>query len=143
MLVIASEDVGLAYPNAISIVKSCIDTAKEVGLPEARFALAQATVLLATSPKSNSLHIAIDSALSDIENNYISDIPNHLKDSHYSGAEMLGRGTTYLYPHNYPGNYITQQYLPDSIIDAVYYTPQQNKTEEGIRKHLAYLKKLK
>lgn len=143
LLVIASEDVGLAYPNAISIVKSCIDTAKEVGLPEARFALAQATVLLATSPKSNSLYIAIDSALSDIENNYISDIPNHLKDSHYSGAEMLGRGTTYLYPHNYPGNYITQQYLPNSIIDAVYYTPQQNKTEEGIRNHLAYLKKLK
>ena len=141
LLVIASEDVGLAYPNAVSIVKSCTDTAMQVGLPEARFALAQATVLLATSPKSNSLHIAIDEALYDLETNINTDIPMHLKDSHYSGAKNIGRGVDYKYPHNYPNNYIKQQYLPDNLKDRQYYNPQNNKFEQNIDKYLKFLEK--
>lgn len=141
LLVIASEDVGLAYPNAVSIVKSCTDIAMQVGLPEARFALAQATVLLATSPKSNSLHIAIDEALYDLETNINTDIPMHLKDSHYSGAKNIGRGVDYKYPHNYPNNYIKQQYLPDNLKDRQYYNPQNNKFEQNIDKYLKFLEK--
>lgn len=141
LLVIASEDVGLAYPSAISIVKSCTDIAMQVGLPEARFCLAQATVLLATSPKSNSLHIAIDEALSDLETNINMDIPLHLKDSHYSGAKNIGRGVDYKYPHNYPNNYVKQQYLPDNLKDKQYYNPQNNKFEQNIDKYLKFLEK--
>lgn len=141
LLVIASEDVGIAYPNAISIVKSCVDTAMQVGLPEARFALAQATVLLATSPKSNSLHIAIDEALSDLETNINSDIPIHLKDSHYNGAKKIGRGVDYKYPHNYTNNYVKQQYLPDNLKNKKYYIPQNNKFEQNIDNFLKFLEK--
>lgn len=142
LLVIASEDVGLAYPNAISIVKSCIDAAKEVGLEECKFHLAQATLLLATSPKSNSLYLALKNAEHDLENKCIADVPRHLKDSHYEGASRLGIGVNYLYPHNYPHHYVKQQYLPDNIKDACYYIPQENKTEISIKKHLDFLKKL-
>lgn len=132
LLVTASEDIGLAYPNAISIVKNCVDTALFVGLPEARIPLAQAVILLATAPKSNSTIIAIDSALSDIDNMSIGDIPNHLKDAHYLGAEKLGRGVEYKYPHNYENNYIKQQYLPNELKDRTYYKTQNNKYENQI-----------
>ena len=141
LLIISSEDVGMAYPNAITIVKSCVDTAMQVGLPEARFALTQATVLLVSSPKSNSLTISIDNALADLENNFNMDIPLHLKDSHYSGAKNLGRGVEYKYPHNYPNNYVKQQYLPDNLKDVVYYIPQNNKFEQNINKYMEILKK--
>lgn len=141
LLVTSSEDVGLSYPNAITIVKSCVDTAMQVGLPEARFALAQATVLLATSPKSNSLHLAIDNALNDLEYNYNMDIPSHLKDSHYKDAKKIGRGIDYKYPHSYPNNYVEQQYLPDNLKDKVYYIPQNNKFERNIENFIKTLKK--
>lgn len=141
LLVISSEDVGLSYPNAITIVKSCVDTAMQVGLPEARFALAQATVLLATSPKSNSLYIAIDNALNDLEYNYNMDMPSHLKDSHYKDAKKIGRGIDYKYPHSYPNNYVEQQYLPDNLKDKVYYIPQNNKFERNIENFIKTLKK--
>lgn len=141
LLVISSEDVGLSYPNAITIVKSCVDTAMQVGLPEARFALAQATVLLATSPKSNSLHLAIDNALNDLEYNYNMDIPSHLKDSHYKDAKKIGRGIDYKYPHSYPNNYIEQQYLPDNLKDKIYYVPQNNKFERNVENFMKTLKK--
>lgn len=137
--IIASEDVGLSYPNAITIVKSCTDIAMQVGLPEARFALAQATLILATAPKSSSLHIAIDNALSDLEHGFIADIPAHLKDSHYSGAKKIGRGVEYKYPHNYPNHYVKQQYLPDNLINKTYYIPQENKFEKNIETYLNYL----
>ena len=130
MLCIASEDIALAYPNAISIVKSCVDSALFLGLPEAKLPLAQATILLATSPKSNSSVIAIDSALSDIDTMSIGDIPAYLKDAHYSGASKLGRGIQYKYPHNYENNYVQQQYLPDELKDKVYYQEQKNKFEQ-------------
>ena len=113
--VIASEDIGLAYPQAAFIVKSLVDSARELGFPEARIPLAEATILLATSPKSNSSYVAIDRALDDLENITIDDIPMHLKDAHYGGASKLGRGIEYKYPHKYENHYVKQQYLPDNI----------------------------
>ena len=126
LLVIASEDIGLAHPSAISIVKNCVDSALFLGLPEARIPLAQAVILLATSPKSNSVILAIDEALSDIDNKSTGDIPKHLKDAHYSGAKKMGRGIEYKYPHNYENNYVEQQYLPNELRDRIYYNPQNN-----------------
>jgi len=140
LLVIASEDVGLAYPNAIAIVKSCVDAALQVGLPEARINLAQAVLVLATAPKSNSVIKAIDHALSDIKTKGAGDIPAHLKDSHYEGASKMGRGTGYKYPHDYPNNYVKQQYLPNHLKNAVYYEPGQNKMERSIENYLRQIK---
>lgn len=135
VLVMASEDIGLAYPQAITIVKSCVDSALQLGLPEARIPLAEAVLLLATAPKSNSAICAIDAALSDIKNIDTGDIPLHLKDSHYKGSETLGRGLTYKYPHDYPDHYVTQQYLPDNIKDKKYYKFGDNKTEAAAREY--------
>ena len=135
LLVMASEDIGMAYPQAISIVKSCIDSAFYLGLPEARLPLAQATILLATSPKSNSGIVAIDSAISDLKTVSTYDIPLHLKDSHYVGAEHLNRGIGYLYPHDFENSYVKQQYLPDTLKDIVYYHPKNNKMENMIQEH--------
>lgn len=129
LMVIACEDVGLAYPNAITIVKSCIDAAFQLGFPEARIPLAQATLVLATAPKSNTAYMAIDSALSDLETLNIGDIPDHLKDSHYGGAEKLGRGVGYKYPHNYEKSYVEQQYMPENLRGKVYYRVGNNKNE--------------
>lgn len=131
--VIASEDVGLAYPQAAVIIKSLVDSARELGFPEARIPLAEATVLLATSPKSNSAYLALDAALRDLEDITVGDIPIHLKDAHYSGASKLGRGLEYKYPHNYPNHYIKQQYLPDNIKDKAYYTYGDNKFEKATK----------
>ena len=140
LLVIASEDVGMAYPSAISIVKSCTDAALQVGLPEARINLAQAALVLATAPKSNSAICAIESALSDIERREIGDIPSYLKDAHYSGAKNLGRGIGYKYPHDYKNHYVKQQYLPDSLKDSVYYVPGKNKFEQSIEQYFKVIK---
>lgn len=131
LLVIAAEDIGLAYPNAISIVKSCVDAAMQLGLPEGRIPLAEATILLATSPKSNSVIKAIDKALIEIDTKDVGDIPLHLKDAHYSGAKNLGRGIEYKYPHNYKNNFIKQQYLPDNIKSSKYYEFGENKLEQA------------
>lgn len=111
----------------------------QLGFPEARIPLAQATILLATSPKSNSAYLAINSALEELDNEFIMDIPNHIKDAHYGGATNIGRGIEYKYPHNYKNNYIKQQYLPDSIKDSIYYIPSENKTEKNIKNYLDYL----
>ena len=143
LLVIASEDIGMAYPNAITIVKSCVDAAMQLGFPEARIVLAQATVVLATSPKSNSSYMAINSALADIDSMVQDDIPSHLKDSHYAGASKIGCGVGYLYPHNYPNNYVEQDYLPENMRDKKYYEPQNNKFENSIRAYMDALKNSK
>lgn len=143
LLVIASEDIGLAYPNAISVVKSCVDSAMQLGYPEARILLSQATILLANAPKSNSAYLAIDSALQDIKNISCGDIPSHIKDCHYSGAKNLGRGIEYKYPHNYKNNYIKQQYLPDEIKDKKYYNYGQNKVEQVSKTYWDKLKNKK
>lgn len=140
LLVIASEDIGLAYPQAAVIVKSCVDSALQLGLPEAGLPLAQATVLLATAPKSNSAAAAYWSAMDDIENGSSGEIPPHLQDTHYSGAQKLGRGG-YKYPHAYPNNYVEQQYLPDTLKDKTYYIHGTNKTEQAIKEYWNKIKK--
>lgn len=140
LLVISSEDIGLAYPNAISIVKSCCDSAFQLGLPEARIPLAQAVLVLATAPKSNSSICAIDAAIADIKTKNVGDIPSHLKDGHYEGAKKLGRAIEYKYPHSYPNNYIDQQYLPNNIKDIVYYSPGNNKAENSATEYWKSIK---
>ena len=130
LVVIAAEDIGLAYPQAISIVKACVDSAFQVGFPEAGLPLSEAVILLATAPKSNSAAMAYWTALGDIQKGYTGDVPQHLKDSHYSGASKLGHGDGYKYPHSFEGNYVKQQYLPDEIKDKTYYYYGNNKMEQ-------------
>ncbi len=138
LLVIACEDIGLAYPNAIVVVKACVDSAMQLGFPEARIPLAQATVLLATSPKSNSGYMSINKALHELDNDYVGDIPPYLKGS---GKYLINEGETYKYPHDYENQYVKQQYLPDNIKDSIYYIPQENKTEKSIKNYLDFLNK--
>ncbi len=140
LLVIASEDIGLAYPQAVSIVKACVDNAMQLGLPEARLPLAQAVLVLATAPKSNSVICAIDAAMADVAAGKAGDIPVYLKDSHYEGAKKLNKGQGYQYAHNFPGHYVKQQYLPDTLKDACYYEYGPNKNEQAAK---AYWDKIK
>lgn len=140
LLVIASEDIGMAYPQAVSIVKSCIDNAFYLGLPEARIPLAQAVILLTTAPKSNSTITAIDRALQDLDNHSVYTVPDFLKDSHYQGTENLNRGVGYLYPHDYPNHYIKQNYLPETLKNSIYYEPNNNKMENAIVQHFKKIK---
>ena len=141
ILVMAAEDIGLAYPQAITIVKSCVDAALQLGFPEARIPLAEAVILLATAPKSNSAICAIDAALSDIKTMDTGEIPAHLKDAHYEGSQSLGHGTDYKYPHSYPEHYVKQQYLPDNIKDRKYYEFGDNKTELSAKEYWRKIKK--
>lgn len=129
----ASEDIGMANPQAVQIVNACVENALRLGLPEARLPLAQATVFLALSPKSDSVINAIDSALYDLDHIDTGDIPKHLRDAHYSGAKTFGHGIQYKYPHSYPNDYVKQQYLPDAIKDKQYYKPKINKTEQSYK----------
>ena len=140
LLVIASEDVGLAYPMAVPIVKACVDSALQLGLPEARIPLGEAVILLATSPKSNSVYLAINSAMKDVEDGKTGDIPRHLQNKHYDGEGAEVKGQHYLYPHDYPNHYVEQQYLPDAIKDRIYYEFGDNKLEQQAK---AYRDKLK
>lgn len=131
LLVIASEDVGLAYPQAAVITKACVDSALQLGLPEARIPIAEAIVLLATSPKSNSAYEAINQAMADVEHYGALDFPRHLQNKHFDGAEAKTRGQHYRYPHDFPNHYVRQQYLPDAIRDHVYYTFGDNRQEQA------------
>lgn len=142
LMVIACEDVGLAYPQVIPIVKACIDAANMLGLPEARIPLGDAVILMATAPKSNSGINGIDAAMSDIRRGNYGPIPAHLMDSHYTGAKKLGRGLTYQFPHNYPNHYVQQQYLPDKLKDAQYYEYGENKTEQAAKAYWDRIKGL-
>lgn len=143
LMVIASEDIGMAYPSAISIVTSCVQASQMVGYPEARIILSQAVILLASCPKSNSAIMSIESAMSDLQKMRIDDVPPHLKDSHYSGAEKRGLGQGYKYPHAF-GGYVKQQYLPDSLYKkgVTYYHPTENGKEGAFKRFLESLKKL-
>lgn len=131
LLVIACEDIGLAYPQAIAIVKACVDSAVQLGLPEARIPLAQAAVLLATAPKSNSAYLALDLAMEDIRAGKGTGFPRQLQNKHYDGDDVANKGQFYKYPHDFPCHYVEQQYLPDDIRDAVYYQFGENKTEQA------------
>lgn len=141
LLVMASEDIGMAYPNAIVVVNSCVQAALIVGFPEAGINLAQAVIVMAASPKSNSAYIAIEKALSDVRTKKIDDVPLHLKDAHYKGAKKLGRGVDYKYPHSY-GGYVEQQYLPDNLYEAnvKYYLATENGQEKSFANYLKGLK---
>ena len=140
LLVTAAEDIGLAYPQAISIVKSCVDSALQLGFPEARIPLADAVILLATAPKSNSGVRAVDAALDRIKTGEYGDIPDTLKDSHYAGSKEIMHGIGYKYAHSFPNHWVKQQYLPDRIKNDVYYEYGDNKTEQAAK---AYWDKIK
>ncbi|MBO5227073.1 MAG: replication-associated recombination protein A [Ruminococcus sp.] len=131
LLVIASEDVGLAYPQAVVVTKACVDSALQLGLPEARIPMAEAIVLLATSPKSNSAYLAMDAAMADVEEYGALDFPRHLQNKHFDGVGAKIKGQHYLYPHDYPNHYVKQQYLPDELKDRVYYEFGDNKQEQA------------
>lgn len=131
LLCIASEDVGLAYPQAIVITKACVDSALQLGLPEARLPIAEAIILLATAPKSNSAYEAINSALDDLKNCDSLDFPRHLQNCHFDGKGAEIYGQNYLYPHDFPNHYVKQQYLPDALSGHVYYKFGSNKTEQA------------
>lgn len=141
LLVCASEDVGLANPQIIPIVKSAVDTAMMVGLPEARIPLAAAVILVANSPKSNSAEAAIDAAISDIERGIGGDIPRHLQNKHFDGEDAEIKGQNYKYPHAYPNHYVNQQYLPDEIKDKKYYQAGNNKNELAYKEYWDKIKK--
>lgn len=141
LLVISAEDIGLAYPNAIAVTKACVDSALQLGFPEARIPLAEAVIFLAGLPKSNSAVCAIDEALSDVRSGKAGDIPSHLRDGHYSGAQKLGRAQGYKYPHDYPNSYVKQQYLPETLKNKVYYKPGSNKMEQATNSYMENIKK--
>ncbi len=139
LLVIAAEDVGLAYPQAVSVVKACVDSALQLGLPEGGIPLAQAAVMLATSPKSNASYLAYHRALEDVKAGLGRDMPSYLKNNHCFGqGEQKGR---YRYPHDYPHHYVAQQYLPDDLKDRVYYQPGENKQERTAAEYWEKIKK--
>lgn len=140
LLVCACEDVGLAYPMIIPIVKAAVDSALMVGLPEARIPLADAVVLVATSPKSNSAHIAYDIAAEDLRQGNSGPIPRTLQNKHYDGEDNNNKGQFYKYPHDYPNRWVEQQYLPDVLKNKKYYIPGENKNEQAAKE---YWKKIK
>lgn len=124
LLIIAYEDIGLANPAGAARAVAAVQAAEKTGFPEARIPLANAVIELALSEKSDSAISAIDAALSDVRNNKASQVPDHLKDAHYQGAKELGRGVGYKFPHSYPNGWVKQQYLPDSLKEAIYYSPK-------------------
>ena len=140
LLCSASEDVGMAYPQAALIVKACVDNALQLGLPEARLPLAQAAVLLATSPKSNSVYQGIAAAMADVKAGQVGDIPRELQNVHADSAG-LEREQGYLYPHDFPGHWVRQQYLPDELKNRKYYQYGDNKTEQAARRYWDEIKK--
>ncbi|KYC86568.1 replication-associated recombination protein A [Bacillus amyloliquefaciens] len=144
LLVIAYEDIGLASPQAGPRVQSAIQTAERIGFPEARIPLANAVIELCLSPKSNSAISAVDEALKDIRTGKIGDVPKHLKDAHYKGAQELGRGIGYQYPHDFENGWVEQQYLPDPLKNKQYYKPKQTgKFEAAIKQVYEKLMKQK
>ena len=132
IVICAAEDVGLADPQALILANAAAQAAYMVGFPEARIILSEAACYVALAPKSNSAYVAIDAAISDVRHKDCGQVPDHLKDSHYSGASKLGHGKAYKYAHNYPNGYIKQQYLPTPLVDATYYKGIKRGTEEQL-----------
>lgn len=122
-MILASEDIGLADPTSLQIAVAAAQACTLIGLPEARITLAQATVHLALAPKSNAVIVAIDGALGDVRRGAIGEVPAHLRDSHYAGAQAHGHGTEYRYPHDFPKGWVEQQYLPDRLVGREYWRP--------------------
>ncbi len=143
LLVIAYEDIGLANPPACSRAVNAVQAAQMVGLPEARIILSNAVIELCLSPKSNSAITAIDAAIGDIRNKQNDPIPDSLKDAHYKGAATLNHGVSYLYPHNFQGDWIAQQYLPNNLKNVSYFNPKGNsKVEDALKRQYLRLKKM-
>ena len=142
LLVIASEDIGLAYPLAAVVTASCVQAARELGLPEASIPLSNATVLLATSPKSNAANEAYCRAAADVRAGLGNEVPPAIKDSHYKGAQALGRGIGYQYPHDFPGHYVPQRYLPLDLGDKRYFTYGDSKQEQAAKAYAEAVRKL-
>ena len=140
LMVIAAEDVGLAYPMIIPIVNACVDMALKLGMPEARIALGDAAVLMATSPKSNTGHVALDAAIEDVRKGKGGDFPRHLQNMH-ADTYTMEREQGYLYPHSFPGNWVKQQYLPDELVGTRYYEPGSNKLEQAAKQYWEAVKK--
>ncbi len=140
LMVCAAEDVGLAYPMIIPIVKAAVDMALMVGMPEARIPLGDAVVLVCNSPKSNSAHIALDEAIADIRRGNSGPVPRQLQNKHFDGEDNQNKGQFYLYPHDYPGNYVPQQYLPDRIKKKKYYVFGNNKNEQAAKEYWEKIK---
>mgnify|MGYP000925113718 FL=1 len=141
LMVTACEDVGLAYPMIIPIVKACVDAAMQVGLPEAQLILADAVILVSNAPKSNSGHDAIHAAMADLEAGLSGPIPRHLQNQHFDGQDAKRKGQFYDYPHNYAHHWINQQYLPDALRDRIYYKPGDNKNEQAYKHYWDGVKK--
>ena len=142
IMICAAEDVGMADPNALNVAVSAFRALRAVGLPEARIPLAEAAIYVATAPKSNAVINAIDAALADVRNKDIGSVPIHLRDAHNSAVKKgLGHGVEYKYPHDYPGGYVKQQYLPDALKGSVYYEPTEHGREKYVKDRLDYLKK--
>lgn len=135
LVVCACEDVGLAYPQIIPIVKAAVDIALMVGLPEARIPLADAVVLVATSPKSNAAYNAINSAVADVKSGNYGPVPRQLQNTHFDGKDAEVKGQNYLYPHNFDNHWVKQQYLPDAIKNVKYYIPGENKNEQKFKEY--------
>ena len=140
LMVIAAEDVGLAYPMILPIVKSCVDMALMIGMPEARIPLGDAAILMATSPKSNTGHLALDEALADVRKGKGGDFPRHLQNVH-ADTYTMEREQGYLYPHNFPGRWVKQQYLPDQLVGTRYYEFGDNKLEQAAKQYWEAIKK--
>ncbi len=143
LVVHAAEDVGMADPQALLVAMAAAQALEYIGMPEARLPLAEATVYIATAPKSNAMIKGIDGALADIENKTLGPVPLHLRDTHYKGAAKLGHGRDYKYPHHSAGNYVEQQYLPDELVGTVYYKPTENGWEKNVRERMEQFKKSK
>uniref|UniRef100_UPI002FBE66EA replication-associated recombination protein A n=1 Tax=Sporolactobacillus sp. KGMB 08714 TaxID=3064704 RepID=UPI002FBE66EA len=134
----AAEDVGLADPNAILVANAAVTAVTFIGLPEARIPLAEAALYVATAPKSNAAVIGIDQALDAVKNGKTGEVPLHLRDAHYKGASKLGHGKGYLYPHDFPGGYVPQNYLPENLRTKKFYHPSPRGYEKSIQKRLDY-----
>lgn len=141
LMVCACEDVGLANPQIIPVVKAAVDAAFMVGLPEARIPLADAVVLVALSPKSNSAYMAINKAMEDVKAGKGGGFPRQLQNKHYDGDDVKNKGQNYIYPHDYPNHWTYQQYMPDSLLGTVYYEPGENKTEQAYKEYWKRIKK--
>lgn len=142
IMICASEDVGMADPNALVVAVAAAETLERVGLPEGRIPLAEAAVYVATAPKSNASYLAIDAAMEAVRRVQVKSVPPHLQDSHYSGAAELGRGRGYRYAHDYPGHYIKQQYLPDELVGSRFFTPGENGYERKIREYMEFCQRI-
>ena len=140
LMVIAAEDVGLAFPQIIPIVNACVDMALKLGMPEARIPLGDAAVLMATSPKSNSGHVALDAALADVRKGKTGDFPRHLQNIH-ADSYTMEREQGYLYPHDFPGHWVQQQYLPDALVGTRYYEYGPNKLEQAAKQYWETIKR--